>query len=134
MSDKAPPLVAANDRGLRNIKPGVCFYCDSAIGTEHKPDCVLWVRLVKIVVQYRDEQYAMLQKVPVSWSPEQIEDYYNRSSFCLGNLTSLILSGDEHVGGPQLGKAKKFCTCRSARVSLPDDWRQEGDPFLDIED
>ena len=57
-----------------------CFYCQQRIGAQHKPDCVLINKRVKIrmIVEYEAE-------VPASWGKEEIEFSRNEGSWCANN-------------------------------------------------
>lgn len=46
-----------------------CFYCRTAVGGFHKPDCVLIRRKVTITVELEVD-------VPVDWDEDNIEHYY----------------------------------------------------------
>ena len=79
-----------------------CFYCQQAIGAEHKPTCVMINKKVKVrmTVEYEIE-------VPASWDQEQIEFHRNEGSWCSNNALAELeaLFGDE--GGQ--------CMCDSTR-------------------
>lgn len=57
---------------------GTCFYCRQVIGTEHKSDCVLVVKKVKVrlVVEYEIE-------VPATWSKSDVELLRDDGPACL---------------------------------------------------
>lgn len=57
-----------------------CFYCQQEIGAEHKDDCVLINRKVRIrmTVEYDIE-------VPAHWDANQIEFHRNEGSWCADN-------------------------------------------------
>jgi hypothetical protein len=57
-----------------------CFYCQRALGDEHKTDCVLISKKVKVrmIVEYEI-------KVPNHWGKEDIEFQRNEGSWCASN-------------------------------------------------
>jgi len=58
-----------------------CFYCHQAIGQEHKADCVLVMKKVKVrlVIEYD-------VNVPSDWNKENIEFHRNHGSWCGDNV------------------------------------------------
>ena len=58
-----------------------CFYCRQPIGAEHKSDCVLVKKTVRIRVIIEYDVF-----VPHSWSKEDIEFHRNESSWCASNI------------------------------------------------
>jgi hypothetical protein len=58
-----------------------CFYCHQPIGADHKPECVLILKMVKVrmIVEYELD-------TPSSWDKEMIESYYNGEDDDKGNL------------------------------------------------
>jgi hypothetical protein len=69
------PLVLPDDAGLRDIKPGVCFYCHSPIGTPHGERCVCVKKRVRMKYTFTVEV-----DVPFCWDGPETEDYYNDHS------------------------------------------------------
>ena len=59
---------------------GRCFYCNELIGSNHKLDCVLVQKKVKIkmTVEYEVD-------VPSSWNKENIEFHRNEGTWCSNN-------------------------------------------------
>lgn len=57
-----------------------CFYCRQVIGAEHKSDCVLINKKVKVrmTVEYEIE-------VPAAWGANMIEFHRNEGSWCSDN-------------------------------------------------
>jgi hypothetical protein len=58
-----------------------CFYCNQAIGAEHKADCVTINKRVKVraTIEYEID-------VPASWDKEQVEFHRNEGSWCSDNM------------------------------------------------
>lgn len=59
---------------------GTCFYCRQRVGKEHKPDCVLIVKKVRVrmTVEYD-------VTVPADWDADMVEFHRNDSSWCKDN-------------------------------------------------
>lgn len=69
-----------------------CAFCHQPLGTEHRPDCVLTKKKIKIrmIVEYETD-------CPASWGKEDIEFHRNESSWCADYaLVELELFADEH--------------------------------------
>lgn len=75
-------------------KPDECFYCNRKVGEQHKEDCVIRSRTV--VVNFT---ISVTLDVPEAWEPEFINFRYNESSWCAGNLVSLLKQRDENIDG-----------------------------------
>jgi len=94
-----------------------CFYCKQTLGLEHKPDCVLIKKKVKVrlTVEYEIE-------VPADWDKEQIEFSRNESSWCSTNaideLKSLFDNSDNKT-------EKCMCGCSEYRYL-----GEESEPYL----
>ena len=60
---------------------GACFFCNQTIGEEHKADCVLIKKKVKVrlTIEYEIE-------VPAFWDKGDIEFHRNESSWCANNV------------------------------------------------
>jgi hypothetical protein len=58
-----------------------CFYCQQAIGQEHKPDCVNITKKgkVRMVVEYEIE-------LPNFWTKRNVEFHRNHGSWCGDNV------------------------------------------------
>jgi hypothetical protein len=67
--------------GERNGERDTCFFCQSTLGQEHQPECVIRSRTV--VVRYVIET---LRPVPEAWEPHSIDFHMNDSSWCASNL------------------------------------------------
>lgn len=81
MSTPAWPLVDAKDDGIRPAgRPDACFYCHQQVGQEHKRDCVIVTKLVRI-----NYTYAVDTRVPHAWTQHDIEFHRNDSSWCANN-------------------------------------------------
>lgn len=62
-------------------KPDECFYCNEKVGDPHKLDCVIRDRTFVVDVTIR-----MAVARPDSWSVEDIEQFFNASGWCAGNI------------------------------------------------
>lgn len=62
-------------------KPGECFYCNMAVGAEHKADCSAYRKTVTIraIIEYPIE-------VPHSWTKDDIEFHRNEGTWCSDNM------------------------------------------------
>lgn len=91
---------------------GKCFYCHQPIGSEHKSDCVLIMKKVKVrmTIEYEVE-------VPADWSKEMVEFHRNESSWCAGNAIAELES---------LGDGNE-CLCGVATFECLDD---NGEAYL----
>jgi hypothetical protein len=87
MSTDAPwPLVATNDDGIRPAgEPDQCFYCQERVGSEHKRDCVIVTK--KVRVRFTVE---LDVDIPHCWDRGLVEFQYNDSKWCARNLADLI--------------------------------------------
>jgi hypothetical protein len=84
MIEPQMPLVLPNNDGLRDIKPGVCFYCDSPIGTPHGERCVRVKKRVMVRYTFEVEIY-----VPYCWDEYEIENYYNDHSCATNRIDDI---------------------------------------------
>ena len=64
---------------------GTCFYCSQPIGAEHKLDCVLVVRRVKVRMIVEYDRYC-----PADWDKDMIEFHLQDSSWCATNAIDEI--------------------------------------------
>jgi hypothetical protein len=89
-----------------------CFYCHARIGSEHKEDCVLIRRPVRLraIIEYDVLEVA-------SWSAEQIE-FYRNEQWCADNIIA-ELDGLRH--------ARKSCLCGAVKFAFV---REAGEPQL----
>ena len=62
-------------------KDGTCYYCRTAIGSHHKPGCVIRTRTV--VCEFT---VTLTRSVPEDWDQYMIEFHMNDSSWCASNL------------------------------------------------
>lgn len=67
-----------------------CFYCGAKVGEQHKKDCVIRDRTIKIRAQID-----LVAKVPESWDEEKIDFYFNESSWCTGNIIPMLEERNE---------------------------------------
>lgn len=68
-------------KAMRPASKGVCcFYCGQGVGEDHKPECVMIQKKVKVrmVVEY-------FASVPAHWDKHMIEFHRNESSWCASN-------------------------------------------------
>lgn len=71
-------------------RPDECFYCHEKIGANHKSDCVLATKLVKVVLKA-----TMLVEVPQSFSNEDTRFWLTESSNCSSNQIQQLIEEDE---------------------------------------
>ncbi len=70
------------DHGPRPAgKPDECFYCYEKVGANHKEDCVCFLKLVVVKVEFE-----YIRTVPAGFSDQAIEFGMNESSACADNL------------------------------------------------
>ncbi len=72
-------------------KQDECFYCHSKIGTEHKKDCVIRERIIKLRMTTD-----IVIDVPEFWDEEQINFHFNESSCCVSNILDKLEERDEN--------------------------------------
>jgi len=89
-----------------------CFYCHSHIGEQHKKECVLIRKKVKVRVTI---EYEIVE--PASWDKDKIEFHRNESSWCCSNIIGELKEIDE----------KENCLCLMAKTEYLCD---VGDPYL----
>lgn len=94
---------------------GKCFYCHQPIGENHKDDCVLINKKVRVQMTVEYEI-----SVPADWDKEMIEFHRNEGSWCASNavneLAELFDSDDRDT-----------CMCSAAHFEYLSD---AGEPFL----
>lgn len=90
-----------------------CFYCQQPIWSDHKDDCVLINKKVKVrmIVEYEVE-------VPASWGKEDIEFHRNEGTWCTDNALIELDELDNEKG----------CLCGITKFEYIG---EESDPFLD---
>ena len=72
---------------------GCCFYCQQPIGTEHKSDCVLVLRRVKVKVTI---EYDI--SVPSLWDKKMIEFHRNEGTWCSSNMIEELETYSKEIG------------------------------------
>lgn len=72
---------------------GTCFYCRQPIGAEHKDDCVLIKKTVKVrlTIEYDVD-------VPSHWDAHSVEFHRNGSGWCADNLVRELQNLAEREG------------------------------------
>lgn len=70
-----------------------CFYCGQLIGLEHKADCVLRRKKVKIKLT---AEYEI--DVPNNWDKNQIEFHRNEGSWCSTNIINELQDISDNGG------------------------------------
>ena len=80
-----------------------CFYCKQPVGGEHKDDCVLLERKVRVMM-FVDYEIT----VPNSWTPQMIESHRNDGSWCSSNA----------IGELQAISKSEGCLCINERVNF----------------
>lgn len=90
-------VVTADDDGVRPTSgiTDACLYCKAKIGEEHRLDCVILKRPVKLSVTITFE---IEEDLPQSWNKEQIEFARNESSWCASSLIDRLTDLDEREG------------------------------------
>lgn len=98
-------------KAQRGHEDEVCFYCRQPIGDNHKPDCVLIRKTVKVrvVIEYD-------VSVPRYWTKHDIEFHRNQGSWCSSNLIGELQAISEDR-----------CLCWRAEFECLD---SNGDPVL----
>lgn len=80
------PLVAPNDDGIRPAgQPDECFYCRRKVGEEHKRNCTIVTKLVRIAYTYEVDV-----TVPYDWDEDMIHFHRNEGTWCASNAFSEI--------------------------------------------
>ena len=82
---------------------GSCFYCSSHLGTEHKHDCVLLKRRVRLQMTIEYDVF-----FPASWSIDEIEYHRNEGSWCADNAIAEIQNISDVYG----------CLCSNTRFKV----------------
>lgn len=95
------------------VPDDACFYCHGKIFEQHKPECVIRTRTVKIrvVLEFDIER-------PGCWSDHDVEFHVSESSSCFDNVLRGLLEQREK---------DKSCTC-SALQSVEVVHTTEGAP------
>lgn len=105
-------VTAAAQRPAR--KDGTCFYCSAPIGAEHKADCVLVSKTVRVRLLLEYDVH-----VPAFWDAADVEFHRNDSSWCRDSLIAEL---------EELAQAKG-CLCRAGAKFVF--VRETGPAFLD---
>lgn len=58
-----------------------CLYCETKLGEQHKEDCVIRCKTVKV-----DFTISMVMEVPEYWDKADIEHHYNDGRYCMDNI------------------------------------------------
>lgn len=94
MSNITFPTVLPDDDGIRTAgNPDECFYCQSKVGEQHKPDCVCVLKRVKVRYSFEIEV-----SIPWGWDAQNFEFHRNESSWCANNAIDEIqesIKGEE---------------------------------------
>lgn len=87
-----------------------CFYCGQQIGSEHKEDCVLRRKKVKIklIAEYEID-------VPRKWGKNEIEFSRNEGTWCADNVIDELKEVSRQGG----------CLCNSVRTEYVNDTGEE---------
>lgn len=107
MSDRVKwPRVTENDPGIRPAgSPGHCFYCGSAVGSEHGRQCVVVKKWVRVDVTIRVDVL-----MPYTWDEAQVEFYFNESTRCANNTVRALQE--------MLDENDELCLCDSSTVAF----------------
>ena len=97
-----------------------CFYCGSKIGEQHKKDCVIRHRTIKLRAQID-----LVVGVPEDWNEDQIDFKFNESSWCASNIIDYLQEREE-----------KSCLCDCTRFyylgeATVKDEKEWGTVFID---
>lgn len=99
-------LVTADNGPRPAGPPDACFYCRQSIGTEHKPDCVLRQKWVRLAITFD-----VLHAEPEDWDQQMIEFARNEGTWCSDNAVEMVEEATkyryEHDGN---------CMCRSTQI------------------
>ena len=88
------PLVLVNDDGIRPAGPqDACLYCRSKVGEQHKVDCVIITKKVRLRYSFDIEV-----EVPYSWNVQAIEFQRNEGSWCANNAISELVERYPRTG------------------------------------
>lgn len=90
-----------------------CFYCQQPIGAEHKDDCVLLRKKVKVRMTVEYEV-----SVPAHWQKSDVEFHRNDGSWCADNALDELKKLSESEG----------CLCHAASFEYLGD---ASGPYLD---
>ncbi len=80
-----------------------CFYCRQAIGEKHLVSCVLIKKKVKVRMTV---EFEMVE--PANWSKDEMDFYWNDSSWCANNVLEILNEQFNTEGSPCLCNAAKF--------------------------
>lgn len=89
---KPETYLVTPDNGPRPAgPPDECFYCQTKLGGEHKPNCVLRLRtvVVRATIEY-------VITVPEFWSPDFINFHRNDSPWCSSNMIGELKQFDTY--------------------------------------
>jgi len=99
------PLVTEDDPGIRPAgSPVHCYYCNRGVGQEHKRDCVILSKKVKLRATVEYEVY-----VPFEWDKEMIEFHRNDGTWCADNLVNDL---EKHLKGTE------GCLCDRTKIDF----------------
>lgn len=107
--DGSYPVIKKNDYGIRPAgKKDECFYCHSKIGEQHKKDCVIVCKKVKLKATIE-----FVLDVPNHWEKENILYHYNNGTWCSDNLLNYLENWkDNH---------KNECLCRYTKIEIAEE-------------
>ncbi len=108
-------MLKVTEKAMRPALPDrQCFYCQQPIGSNHKDDCVLVQKRVKVRLTIEYDRV-----VPAFWDKDMIEFQMNESSWCLDNCLHEI---------DKMLKAEQSCLCCYAEGKVLE---MSEDKFLD---
>lgn len=79
------PWIVGPEHEMPARRDGTCFWCQTIIGMEHRPDCV--VRKRTVIVELK---FTVVKEVPEDWTKQDIEFHMNDSSWCASNAISAL--------------------------------------------
>lgn len=104
--EDGPYLVTAAAQRPASLN-GKCFYCGQPIGCQHKGDCVLIRKKVRVrlAIEYTVE-------VPADWGKDKVEFQRKHGSWCANNLIDELVEFAEGLDG---------CLCNLAEFTYIED-------------
>ena len=99
MTRKVSPLVGPRLAG----RPDECFYCNEKLGSDHKADCVLVRKRVRLrlVVEFTD-------RVPDHWTADSIDFWLNEGTRCSDNELDRLIAVYQ-----RLKREGIWCSCHA---------------------
>ncbi len=113
------PVVARVDPGLRDSRPGECFYCHQKVGSDHLGSCVTIVRDSHYGVWFQGKRIGSYSTTdPDDWDDDFCERHKNQGSWCCDNIIPSYV-------GAALPSSDDGCLCASIDLKIE---RRSSDP------